>query len=140
MTELKRLFMNEQTWRRIRDKLKRSSFRSRFKLGPKEKEYYARHGAAGIRAHAEQFILERLAPANPKNDGKQTPFRGHPVFIAQHATATCCRSRWHGIPAGRALNSDEVDYIVEIIMHWIENNKGASATIVGDGLTRMALG
>jgi len=43
------------------------------------------------RSQALDFITARLAPALLKNDGKQTPMRGHPVFIAQHATATCCR-------------------------------------------------
>ena len=43
-------------------------------------------------------IIKRIAPKEPLNDGKQTPMKGHPVFIAQHATATCCREctrKWH---------------------------------------------
>lgn len=44
-----------------------------------------------IRQHAKDFIANREAPAYIANDGKQTPMRGHPVFIAQRATATCCR-------------------------------------------------
>ncbi len=49
-----------------------------------------RRGFDGSRARAR---LRETAPraAEPRNDGKQTPFRGHPVFTAQHATATCCR-------------------------------------------------
>ena len=46
-----------------------------------------------------------------------------PVFIAQHAIATCCRkciSKWHGIKKGRALNEPEVDLIVALILGWIE--------------------
>jgi hypothetical protein len=46
-----------------------------------------------------------------------------PVFIAQHATATCCRgciSKWHGIEKGRALNEEEIDYIIGLIMVWID--------------------
>ena len=65
----------------------------------------------------------RVASDFPKNDGKQTPMRGHPVFIAQHATATCCRGciqKWHGIEKARALNEKEIDYIVALIMGWIE--------------------
>ncbi|MCP9485713.1 MAG: DUF4186 domain-containing protein [Gaiellaceae bacterium MAG52_C11] len=38
------------------------------------------------------MIAQRVAPAAPRKDGKQTPYRGHPVFVAQHATATCCRT------------------------------------------------
>ena len=70
-----------------------------------------------------QFIRDRLAPANPPNDGKQTPMKNHPVFIAQHATATCCRKciqKWHGIEKGRALNAEEVKFIVALVMGWIE--------------------
>lgn len=65
---------------------------------------------------------KRLAPANPKQDGKQTPMKGHPVFLAQHATATCCRGcleRWYGIEKGRPLTQDEMEYMVAIIMAWI---------------------
>jgi Domain of unknown function (DUF4186) len=60
-------------------------------------------GMEVIREHAGELLGKRLAPAEPRNDGKQTPYRGHPVFVAQHATATCCRTcleRWHGIPKG----------------------------------------
>ena len=65
---------------------------------------------------------QRLAPAEPMNDGKQTPMRGHPVFIAQHATATCCRGcleKWHAIPHGRALSEQEQRYVVQVIHHWL---------------------
>lgn len=49
--------------------------------------------------------------------------RGHPVFIAQHATATCCRGciqKWHGIKKGRALSDQEIQLFVELIMGCIE--------------------
>jgi hypothetical protein len=57
----------------------------------KERQYCLDKGAEVIDRHAADFVAGRLAPALPNNDGKQTPMRGHPVFIAQHATATCCR-------------------------------------------------
>lgn len=75
-----------------------------------------------VRRHASDFVRERLAPAVIPNDGKQTPMRGHPVFIAQHATATCCRgclSKWHHIPAGVPLTPQQQDYVVDVIMTWI---------------------
>jgi len=56
------------------------------------------------------------------NDGKQTPMRGHPVFIAQHATATCCRgclNKWYQIAKDKELSNSEVDFVVRIIMWWI---------------------
>ena len=85
--------------------LKKSKFRSKFSLSQKDRDYIAVKGLETIKEHAYQFINTRVAPAFPKNDGKQTPMRGHPVFIAQHATATCCRKciqKWQGIErAGR---------------------------------------
>ncbi len=80
-------------------------------------------GLPAIEQHARDFVSERLAPARPKNDGKQTPMKNHPVFIAQHATATCCRGcleKWHGIKKGKKLSGQEIDDCVAVIMHWIE--------------------
>lgn len=105
--------------------LAKSTFRRRFRLGPKERRYLEERGLDAVLAHAREFITTRLAPAHPANDGKQTPMRGHPVFLAQHATATCCRGclrKWHGIPAGRQLTDEEVRYIVHIVIrHWLES-------------------
>ena len=104
-------------------RLSKSSFRSRFRLSAKDKEYVASKGLATIRQHAEDFVARRLAPAFIPNDGKQTPMRGHPVFIAQHATGCCCRgcfSKWHYIPAGRQLTIAEQQYAVAVLMAWIE--------------------
>lgn len=105
--------------------LARSKFRSSFCLKPKDVEYIDRIGMEKIRSHAYDFVHERLAPAEPKNDGKQTPMRGHPVFIAQHACACCCRGcleKWHKIPKGRALTEEEVKYVVGVLMKWIAAN------------------
>ena len=103
--------------------LARSEFRSRFRLGTKETAYLNEKGPKVVLEHGRRFIVERLADAEPKNDGRQTPMRGHPVFVAQHATATCCRSclaKWHHIPQGRALVPDEIDYILSVIGRWLE--------------------
>ena len=103
--------------------LKKSKFRSKFHLTQKDRDYIATKGIETIKEHAFQFINSRVAPAFPKNDGKQTPMKNHPVFIAQHATATCCRgciSKWHAIEKGRALNDKEVEFIVALIMGWIK--------------------
>jgi hypothetical protein len=110
----------------IRNKLfslGKSKFRSKFKLSQKERDYTSAKGLATIKNHAFDFVNSRVAPDIPKNDGKQTPMKGHPVFIAQHATATCCRGclqKWHGIEKGSALKSAAVDYVVALIMEWIE--------------------
>ena len=105
-------------------KLSLSKFRSSFKLKEKEKAYLKEKGLEEITKHAYLFIEQRLKDENPKNDGKQTPMKGHPVFIAQHATATCCRScleKWHHIKKNKELTQKEVDYIVNVIMKWIKN-------------------
>ncbi|WDW77953.1 DUF4186 domain-containing protein [Salmonella enterica] len=103
-------------------RLARSTFRSRFRLGIKERQYCWDKGAEVIDKHAADFIAQRLAPAHPANDGKQTPMRGHPVFIAQHATATCCRgclAKWHQIPQGEPLSKAQQQYIVSVIHYWL---------------------
>lgn len=110
--------------------LSKSNFRSKFHLKEKDKKYVEEKGMKKIQEHAYDFINKRLAPANIENDGKQTPMKGHPVFIAQHATATCCRGcleKWHKIPKGKDLSKEQVDYVVQVIMSWIakemeENN------------------
>lgn len=104
-------------------RLAKSDFRSRFHLTKKDKEYIAEKGLSTIRRHAEDFIAKRLASAVIPNDGKQTPMRGHPVFLAQHATGCCCRGcfyKWHHIPAGRELTNEEQQYAVAVLMAWIE--------------------
>ena len=102
--------------------LAKSEFRSRFKLNLKDKTYIEQKGIETIREHARQFVEARLADSEPPNDGKQTPTHGHPVFKAQHATATCCRKcldKWHKIPKFLPLNEEQKQYVVDVIMEWI---------------------
>lgn len=106
--------------------LAKCAFRRRFRLGPRERRYLEERGLDAVLAHARDFLTTRLAPAHPTNDGKQTPMRGHPVFLAQHATATCCRgclSKWHHIPPGRELTDDEIRYAVDVIRRWLESQR-----------------
>ena len=105
-------------------KLKRSDFRSRFHLTEKDKAYVREKGMPVIREHAEQFVKTRLAPAVIPNDGKQTPMRGDPVFLAQHACACCCRGclqKWYGIPQGVELTPVQQKGIVDLLMAWIRH-------------------
>lgn len=104
------------------ESLAKSKFRSSFKLGKKYIEYVDKVGLVKIRSHAKDFIEKRLA-VKPLNDGHQTPYKGHPVFIAQHATATCCRkclNKWYKIAENKTLTEDEITSILNIIMKWIE--------------------
>lgn len=103
--------------------LEKSSFRRSFHLNHNEQEYLKTKGLPLVLEHAKGFVASRLSPAIIANDGKQTPFHGHPVFVAQHATATCCRGcleKWHRIPHGRALNPAEEKYIIAVLEHWLE--------------------
>ncbi len=102
--------------------LTKSSFRTKFHLQKKDLDYLHQKGFNTILEHTEDFVGKRLAPAYPDKDGKQTPYKGHPVFIAQHATACCCRScleKWHQITKGRALTENEIAYICAVIEHWL---------------------
>lgn len=103
--------------------LARSSFRRRFSLGRRDIAYLNERGLEAVLGHAASFVAKRLAPAQPLKDGKQTPMRGHPVFTAQHATATCCRgclAKWHAIPSDRQLDAEEQQYIVQVLGRWLE--------------------
>lgn len=108
----------------IYDRLNKSKFRSSFHLSKKDKVYIEEKGLDTIKEHAYNFVRQRLSQAYILNDGKQTPYKGHPVFISQHATACCCRGclyKWHRIEKNKELSKEEIDYIVNIIMGWIEN-------------------
>lgn len=105
------------------NRLAKSRFRSSFRLTQKDRDYVSAKGLATIRSHAKDFVAKRLSPAVINNDGKQTPMRGHPVFLAQHATGCCCRGcffKWHHIPQGRELTKEEQNYSVAVLMAWIE--------------------
>ena len=103
--------------------LARSTFRAGFKLNARDLNYLQEKGLSEVLSHAEDFVAKRLAPAIIENEGKQTPMRGHPVFVAQHATACCCRGclqKWHAIPQGRVLTLEEQVYIVVVLERWLQ--------------------
>ena len=103
--------------------LAKSPFRRKFRLQGKDLAYLQEKGISLVLKHAVDFVEARLAPAYIANDGKQTPMRGHPVFVAQHATATCCRGcleKWHEIPKGRSLSESEQVYVLEVLSRWLE--------------------
>lgn len=116
-----------QTVEEALNKLRRSGFRSRFHLSETDKAYIAEKGMDTVRRHAADFVRERLAPADIPNDGKQTPMRGHPVFIAQHACACCCRGclyKWYKVEKNTELTAERQEKIVNLLMAWIENEIG----------------
>lgn len=106
----------------ILDLLARDRFRAKFTLRDRELAYLQTWGLDRVMKDARELILKRVAPAKPRNDGRQTPWRNHPVFVAQHATATCCRGciqRWHGIPKGRALTDEDLERVLSVIRAWL---------------------
>lgn len=104
-------------------RLSKSKFRSSFHLSKKDKEYVLEKSVDTVREHARDIVMSRLAPAVIHNDGRQTPTKGHPVFIAQHACALCCRgcmSKWYKVKKGVALTPIQIEKCVNLLMAWIE--------------------
>ena len=119
------------------DRIAQHPFRAKFRLRGRDRGLAELRGPATIRKHAHEIVAERLASAAPRKDGTQTPYRGHPVFVAQHATATCCRNcleRNHAIPKGHELTEDERAYVVAVVTRWIERELAA-----GGGPTTLSL-
>jgi hypothetical protein len=114
--------IDDKQWKTLKQKLARSRLIQPPAMGDPEREYALSRGLEILRLHATDFVTKRLAPAAPRNDGRQTPRKGHPVFIAQHATGTSDRLRLeklHGIKSGIELTEKEVAYIVSVILRWI---------------------
>ena len=112
-----------QTIEQALEKLNRSPFRERFHLTEQDREYVRQKGMDTIRRHASDLIAHRLAPAEIPNDGKQTPMRGHPVFVAQHACTCCCRDclqKWYHVKKGVSLTDQQQEKIVNLLMAWIQ--------------------
>lgn len=115
--------MDDKRIEEILKRLNTSKFRNSFHLKEKDRIYIKEKGMDVIERHAYDFVKNRLAGKIILNDGKQTPMKGHPVFISQHATATCCReclSKWHKIEKNKELSKEEISYIVQVIIAWIE--------------------
>lgn len=118
-------------WAELKARLAESKFRSRFRLGDTELRIIAEKGMNEVEHQCRNFILRRLAPAAPLHDGRQTPMRGHPCFVAQHATGCCCRGclrKWHGIPEGKELSEAEINYIVSVLAAWIREHAAGAET------------
>lgn len=103
-------------------RLAKSAFRRKFRLQGRELAYLQTWGLPHVLKQGADLIAQRLAPAEPKNDGRQTPWRNHPIFVAQHATATCCRGcleKTHGIARGHALTAEETEHVLAAIERWL---------------------
>ena len=122
--------IDDKSWKTLKTKLARSKVIEKLDMGDAEIEYVQSRGVEILQLHATDFVRKRLAPAEPKNDGRQTPLKGHPVFIAQHATGTSDReklAKFHGIKKGIELTEKEISYVVDIIIRWIEEQTAKPA-------------
>jgi hypothetical protein len=109
--------------------LSASAFRRKFRLDGRDAQYLRMRGLTVVLEHARDLIARRLAPAEPDKDGRQTPWRGHQVFVAQHATATCCRgclAKWHGIPKGQPLSAEQQEYVIAALGRWLRQQAAAA--------------
>jgi hypothetical protein len=105
-------------------RLATSAFRRKFRLTGRELAYLQTWGLPHVMKQADELLRKRLAPAVIANDGRQTPWRNHPVFVAQHATATCCRgclAKTHEIAKGHALTDEELRHVLAAIERWLSS-------------------
>ena len=117
--------LSDKDWSALKKKLADDGRLESFVLGEPEQEYVTSRGMEILRLHATDFVNKRIAPAHPKNDGRQTPAKGHPVFIAQHATGCNDREsleKFFGIKKGTELSAKQVDLVVDVILRWIEEH------------------
>lgn len=82
-------------------------------------------GIIGLRVAAERRLRKSVALPRSQlfRDGTQTPWHGNVIYYAQHATATCCRrciEAWHGIDREAPLVDEEIGYMTELIMKYIQ--------------------
>lgn len=118
LNEIQKQFIDKKL-----DMLSKSKFRSSFHLKKYMINYIDEKGFETLEQHAYDFVLKNLSSDYIPNDGKQTPMKAHPVFIAQHACACCCRGcleKWHHIPKGRCLSDKEIRFIVALVLEWIK--------------------
>lgn len=118
-----------QTKTEALEKLARSAFRSRFTLDVSDRAYIEEKGWDVIHTHTADFVRQKLSAAEPVNDGKQTPMRGHPAFKAMHACACCCRDclqKWYRVPKGVPLSKEQQGRITELLLYWMRQKYAAS--------------
>jgi predicted Fe-S protein YdhL (DUF1289 family) len=125
----------------VLERLRQSAFRRRKRLIGGDLEYLRERGIDEVMRHAREFVAERLVPAWRPDDGRQTPCAGHPVFVAQHATATCCRGclqTWHAIPRGGELSEKDGRYVLRLIGAWLSREAGLTVVTADPEAERAA--
>ncbi len=120
--------ISDSDWRKLLEKVASCDYRAEIDLGPEDIDYINSRGFDMMVKHAQDFVERRLGPARPRNEGKQTPLKGHPLFLAQHATGSDSRaalSEYHGIPEGKKLSRRQMDYVTAVVLRWLEERLAA---------------
>lgn len=106
----------------ILDRLAKSKFRSRFKLRAKELKYIKDKGLDTIRSHACDFIRDRVAPLNLQmmaNKPQCENTRYLSLSTQPPPVAAAVSKNGISSPQHRELTQSEQEYLVSIIMEWI---------------------
>lgn len=106
---------------KILDSLEKSQFRLNQRLWGSDYKIY-KDNQDKVRYDAREILNQKIGIADHPKDGKQTPYHKHPVFTAQHATATCCRGcvlKWYKLPKGRRLTNLELEHFTNLVMAWL---------------------
>lgn len=89
--------------------------------------YARRKGKTGLKTAAQRHIEKAVANPTHPRQGRQTPRETSPtaniIHYAQHATASCCRKcleEWHGIPPDRFLFVEEISYLRDLVMLYVD--------------------
>ncbi|MBN8227237.1 DUF4186 family protein [Corallococcus macrosporus] len=83
-----------------------------------------RKGSILLKAAAKIRIQGSVAKPGHPREGRQTPFSGNILYYAQHSVAACCRKcieYWHGIDSTKQLSDPEQNYLVDLIMKYVED-------------------
>jgi hypothetical protein len=81
-----------------------------------------------LRAFVREELAKGIAPPRPWGDGRRVPvegpkLEGHPLFYAQHATASCCKKcayYWWGLPRDQQYSDPQLDFLTSMCMGFFE--------------------
>ncbi|WP_372655987.1 DUF4186 family protein [Halobacteriovorax sp.] len=94
----------------------------KFKLKDEQWEYLAKRGFDTILLEGRSLIVKIFNEDSLSHSCKVAPVQTHPIYIALHATGTCCRSsleKWHKIPKSKELKEKDIFYILLVVKEWI---------------------
>ncbi len=113
----------DHTFTELRQELIRHHF-WHLEFDERARNHALRKGRSTLFLAASRRIEMSVGAESPRNDGRQTPFDGNVLYYAQHATASCCRTciaYWHDIPKGRALTTEEREYLAGLVVRYIDD-------------------